>query len=292
MRLLLFGGIFLASGASPKKKRPAIVVGSLARSAKVLGAANALGFGISVATGSHVHLDLIGTGAFTVAAAATRGRALRTAVSATCVGAWATRLASFLFFRALKMGHDARLEETLSTVPGAFSFWLVSFAWGWLTMLPHTLAADNPRPPSLGPWSTIAGLLFVVGIATEVSADFQKWAFKQQQDPKASFCNVGVWSVSQHPNYFGNLCLWTGIWLLNVPALLATPGKLVASTLCPLFLTTLFVGQSAGWIGPALELADKKYGALPEYQAYKANTPLIVPYPIPLLKALAAAAFA
>jgi len=261
----------------------------LLSTAKTLGSLNAIGFGISLATGSHVHLDLIGTGAFTVAAATTPGRNVRSVLSSCLIGTWATRLASFLFYRATKTGHDGRLEETLGTPSGAFGFWLISFAWGWLTMLPHTLAAAHKKTPPLGSGAVAACVLYVLGLATEIAADVQKWQFKQNPANRGKFCDLGVWKVSQHPNYFGNLCLWSAIWCLNAPTLARkAPLALLASTASPLFLAALFFGQSTGLIGPALDLADQKYGHLAGYQAYKAHTPLIVPDLFKLLRALAA----
>ena len=103
-------------------------------SAKVFGACNGLGLGISLAKDTHTHLDLIGTGAFAVAAYATKGPTASSRTSALMVGAWATRLASFLFYRAL--GHsDGRLEGTTKTLQGCVGFWFVSFVWGWLTLI-------------------------------------------------------------------------------------------------------------------------------------------------------------
>ena len=85
--------------------------------------------GISLAKDTHTHLDLIGTGAFAVAAYATKGPTASSRTSALMVGAWATRLASFLFYRAL--GHrDGRLEGTTKTLSGCVGFWFVSFVWG------------------------------------------------------------------------------------------------------------------------------------------------------------------
>lgn len=151
---------------------------ALAQSALVFGAGNAVGFGISVATNWHYHLDLIGTGVFTVAALAVGGRGdLRQTLSSAGVALWATKLASFLFYRVLQVKHDARLDNTLSTTTGAFGFWFISFLWGFVVSLPHTIATGVPlagRPSFGGPltWSGI--LLYAVGITLETAADGQK----------------------------------------------------------------------------------------------------------------------
>ena len=79
---------------------------ALGLSTAIIGAANALGFGVSVATGSHYHLDLLGTGVFAVSAIATRGTELRQQLSAACIGLWSTKLAGFLLYRVLQTHHD------------------------------------------------------------------------------------------------------------------------------------------------------------------------------------------
>lgn len=263
-----------------------------AAAAKIFGAANVLGFGISVLTGSHVHLDLIGTGAFAAVAAATRGPDLRSRISALAVGLWATRLASFLFYRALQTGRDARLETTLSTTTGAFGFWGVSFLWGLLTTLPHFLGAGSTHRPPMGVTGLAGCGLYAFGLFWEVVSDFQKFRFKNDVANAGKFCNVGLWSLSQHPNYFGNICIWAGIFLLNSAALLA-PAKAsgpagLASRLAgswrffmalasPVFLVFLFQGQASGSIMNTVELMAKRYGDDPAYKTYVETVPVLYP---------------
>ena len=81
---------------------------------------NALGFIISLVTGSHIHLDLLGTGAFAAAALPSllSSTCTRISLSSAAVFTWGAKLASFLFFRALKIKHDGRLDDTLSTTSG------------------------------------------------------------------------------------------------------------------------------------------------------------------------------
>ena len=98
---------------------------------------NVLGFAVSVATQWHYHLDLIGTGAFVVSAVASHAaapaavrRAPRQLLLTGLVATWGTRLAGFLFYRALQYRHDARLDDLLKSVGGAATFWGLSYVWG------------------------------------------------------------------------------------------------------------------------------------------------------------------
>jgi len=280
---------------------PQMMASPLTSSAAIIGGANAMGFGFSLATGSHYHLDLIGTGIFAVVALALRGPGeLRQRLSAYAVAAWATKLAGFLFFRVFSTKHDARLDDVLSTTSGAFGFWFISFVWGWVVSLPHTVAAGVPvaARPRVGMWGTVASLsIFGAGFILETLADVQKYMFKQNPANRGRFCDVGVWQISQHPNYFGNLLVWTGILALNTPTLLATVGKpglpallkRCARFLCgsasPIFMIVLFYAQATGALSKTVELANAKYGADPNYQAYVRSTPLIVPSPVAMLRA-------
>ncbi|CAE7256037.1 unnamed protein product [Symbiodinium sp. CCMP2592] len=74
----------------------------LATAGLIFGAANAVGFGISVATGWHYHLDLIGTGIFSAAALALCGQSgdLRQNASAACISIWATQIWSGILLPA------------------------------------------------------------------------------------------------------------------------------------------------------------------------------------------------
>ena len=181
-------------------------------SSSIFGAVNAVGFVISCTTGSHLHLDLLGTGAFIPAtlipllSAMKRVPSLPASAIASqlTVALWAGRLASFLFYRATILKHDARLAETLGSISGCFGFWFLSFLWGVLASLPHTLSLSpiakaksfRSQPAPFVLLSAAGFLLSIAGIAIEVIADFQKWNFKKN-NPSNHFISQGLWGVSQ-----------------------------------------------------------------------------------------------
>jgi len=259
---------------------------SMLSAARVVCGFNGLGFAISATTGSHYHLDLLGTGAFAATAWVLRHGDIRQRVSAMAMGVWAGKLAGFLFYRVLHTKHDARLDAQLATVQGAAGFWFVSAVWGIVVSLPHTLGAGVPRSarPRFGRWLDVAGLgIFAGGLILETVADAQKWAFKQLPGNRGRFCDVGVWQVSQHPNWFANILVWSGMLSLNAPTLLAAPGGgvryLGAAAASPMFMGALFYAQATDMIASTQALADARYGDDPRYISYKASTPLLVPTP-------------
>jgi len=127
------GGEGMLPTSSPVSKHPSSLTLSLVedfsgyfasipfmQSVFIYAGANLFGFLISLLTGSHLHLDLLGTGAFVLASLPTLFSAScpRIFVSSAAVSIWGTKLAGFLFFRALRVKTDARLHDTLSTASG------------------------------------------------------------------------------------------------------------------------------------------------------------------------------
>jgi steroid 5-alpha reductase family enzyme len=285
------------------------------------GICDCIGLFISFYIGTHLHLDLIGTGAFAIVS----GRYIlqhlfisgegptssiptpstRTWISSIAVFVWAMKLTVFLTYRAFHVNEDGRLTDLLSTMSGSIQFWFITWIWNVVTSLPYLLAlASDARSGNY--WTTTLGLiLYVVGLSTETIADGQKWIFKQQLSNIPSsgsrFCNVGLWKYSQHPNFVGNLLLWFGIFIVNIPGLVDPlpkpvaanwPGtsftrrvlwriwsirKLLLGSLSPLFLWTLFSGQANGTITSAKALAESKYGDDPAYLKYIQDTPVMFP---------------
>jgi len=255
------------------------------QSAQAFVGVNAVGFLISaVAPSCHYHVDLLGSGSFAVAALpALNSSNSRIATSAACMAAWGAKLAGFLFFRVIKNGHDSRLSDLLATPRSAFSFWVVSMLWGVICSLPHTLGTTSSLPGN-AVTTTVGKVLFGLGFVTEALADFQKWRFKASHP--GQFCSAGLWSISQHPNWFGNLLLWTGIVIMNAPALVGKKSGLLKYTrlglacLSPAFMWVLFNGQATGTIAPgALAGAHARYGygSNAEYTKYVDNVSLIIP---------------
>ena len=252
----------------------------------VILAINFVGMLISLSfPGVQYHLDLLGTGSFALASTyimLTQSSLLQAQVlSSWTVIIWSTKLALFLFYRAIQVKEDARLGSTLSTKPGVVFFWLLSFLWGVISSLPHSLglaASASSSSFSLNGGNSIGFLflgtfVFIVGLLTETIADYQKWTFKQTNP--GQFCNIGLWSLSQHPNFVGNICIWTGITIMNLPLI---EWRLVPiACLSPIILWRFFLGQAQGLVGSGVDLSMKKYGNDTDYIDYIENVPLLFP---------------
>lgn len=248
---------------------------------KVILGANLAGFFINVIFPySHYHVEMFGTGAFGAAALAILlgghqhdNLTPRVKYSAMAVTLWSIKLATFLIYRLMsKGGYGPRLTEILANPSTAIGYWFISLVWGVICSLPFTLGTTSS---SLGnPWVLSCGtLMYTVGLITETLADYQKWVFKRTHST-LEFCNVGLWSLTQHPNWFGNLLIWTGIFLMNASALIEPANarnslvtwawrarRVALAALSPLYMGYLFYGQATGRITPdALKQRRERYG--------------------------------
>ncbi|KAI0784192.1 DUF1295-domain-containing protein [Abortiporus biennis] len=199
------------------------------------------------------------------------------------LGAWAVRLGSFLFWRALKSGGDTRFDD-IKKNPSRFAFsWIAQATWVFAVGLPvylvNTVPAHAVPAMRIRDYASLA--LFAGSWAFELMADYQKTKWRQAKNNKQhgeKFINSGLWSLSRHPNYVGEVGLWTGIWALSVPAL-STPyvpqySWLVAG-LSPL-LTWALTRYVSG-VPPLEAQNDKKFSGDPKYEYYKKNTPVFWP---------------
>lgn len=116
--------------------------------------------------------------------------------------------------------------------------------------------------------------IFACGFLLETTADQQKLLYKQTAVSKGRWTDVGVWAWSRHPNFFGEMMLWWGIYL---SALNDLDGGEHAAVVSPVFITLLLMFVSGI---PLLEQsADSRYGNMEEYKEYKRRTSVLMLVP-------------
>ena len=276
---------------------------ALQRSCAVVAAVNAAGFGVTAATGSHKITDLCGTAGFIASAAvalrfAPAPLAMRSRLLGAAAIAWGVRLGGYLGYRVVQTGDDERLrpffrapgEAPLDWTRSAFplklaGFWTAQSVWAIAVSLPITLAIAMPASAAAAPLGAfgIAGVtLFAAGFALETVADAQKFVFKRDPTNARAHCAVGVWQWSRHPNYAGEIALWSGLTLLAAPALAPAPLALALSLVSPALTAALLLGISGV---PLLEAQhDAKYGGDAAYVEWKRRTPCVFPNPVRLFR--------
>ena len=135
-------------------------------------------------------------------------------------------------------------------------------------------AITSGSKQSFGVLGIIGLAIWVAGFTIEVIADRQKTAFKKDAANNGKFINTGLWAWSRHPNYFGEITLWTGMALIALPAL---QGWQYATLISPLFVYFLLTRISG--VTMLERRSDKKWGGEADYETYKATTPVLVPQP-------------
>lgn len=189
---------------------------------------------------------------------------------------WALRLGVFLFLRIHADGKDDRFDDIKPDKYRFFVTWTIQGLWVLITSGAAVAAIVSTNQVSAG-WLALAGLiLWVLGLGIEVIADIQKRRFKRNvklnKNNAQPFINSGLWHYSRHPNYFGEILLWVGIALVALPAL---SGWQYGALISPVFVIVLLTKVSGI---PMLEAkADKKWSSNKAYQAYKTNTPALIP---------------
>lgn len=196
----------------------------------------------------------------------------RSILVAALVIVWAIRLGTFLFSRIKKAGKDDRFDELKPSFIRFLNVWTIQGLWVTFTMSAALAAITTVNKKELDAFAVVGLLVWIFGFAFEIIADAQKSRFNADPNNKGKFIQTGLWSRSRHPNYFGEIVLWIGVAIIALPVL---QGWTWVALISPLFVTLLLTRVSGV---PLLEKkADKKWGGQEEYEAYKKNTPVLIP---------------
>ncbi len=185
---------------------------------------------------------------------------------------WAGRLGTYLFLRILKDGKDKRFDQLKTNLFSFLVTWTLQGLWVAFTLAAALAAITSAHKQSFDIFAIIGLIIWLIGFSFEAIADYQKSVWRKDPKNKGKFINVGLWSKSRHPNYFGEITLWTGMAIIALPNLQSWQYLTLVS---PIFVATLIIKISGL---PMLEsYADKKWGKQKDYQQYKKNTPILIP---------------
>lgn len=144
----------------------------------------------------------------------------RQTLASICMIIWSLRLSGFLLFRILKTGKDDRFDDKRDKFFPFLGFWVFQMLWVWTVSLGVTIlnspAVQRYPQPRLGASDIIGLVMFLVGFVLEAVADVQKYRFRADAANKGMTCTVGLFRWSRHPNYFGEMLVQFGIWLVTV----------------------------------------------------------------------------
>jgi steroid 5-alpha reductase family enzyme len=207
---------------------------------------------------------LVALTAFVQAGEPTPRRLLLTGLCAV----WGLRLGGYLLWRWRDHGPDRRYVTMFAKASLRLVFALQAPLL-FVVCLPVQLGQFAAEPRELGPLAFAGAALAVIGIFFESVGDAQLVAHKRDPAKAGQVLRTGLWRYTRHPNYFGDACVWWGLYLIAAETpvgLWALPG--------PIFLTWTLMKWSGA---PTVEGRLKK--TRPDYAGYIATTSGFIPWP-------------
>ena len=201
------------------------------------------------------------------------GQAERRYLLLTASILWGVRLAGYVGWRNHGKPEDPRYQDMLGQATGNRNLYalrkiyLLQAAILWLATVP-VQAGLGERAPA-GPLAVAGAVLFAVGFFFESVGDWQLYRFKADPANQGQIMDRGLWHYTRHPNYFGDFCMWWGLFAISYGSWQELPA-LVAPLLMTFILTR----------GTGASMTDRRMTASrPGYADYVARTSGFIPLP-------------
>jgi steroid 5-alpha reductase family enzyme len=237
-------------------------------------------FAVGARTGRHTVMDVAWGASIAVIAVASflatpgDGAPARRWMLLVAGFAWGFRLAWHVAVRARETGEDPRYSELLDRAPGNVNayalrtIYLPQLLILWIAGLPWPTGMTKHAAP--GPVTLIGGAVWLTGFALEIVGDRQLARFRADPANRGRLMDRGLWRYSRHPNYFGDACMWWGLFLISY----ASPWQLV-TLVSPLMMTFILTRGT----GQRMTERRMSRGGRPGYAEYVARTSGFVPLP-------------
>lgn len=202
------------------------------------------------------------------------GDSTRQLLLAVMVGLWGLRLGGYLAKRNIGHGEDWRYKAMRKKKGARFGLISLVTVFGlqgvlmWIVSLP-VMFGNSDATPGVGPLAVIGVMVWAVGLSFEAIGDWQLVQFKKDPNNAGKVMQTGLWSLTRHPNYFGDALLWWGIGIVG-----AETGSGVIGFIGPVVMTVFLLRVSGV---PMLErsLMKRREG----YAEYAARTSSFIPRP-------------
>lgn len=193
-------------------------------------------------------------------------------ISNILISLWGLRLASHIYKRFRQHSEDPRYLAWRQSWKNFYfrSFFQVFMLQGALLFIIAwpALFINLSRPAGFNNLSLIGIMVFIIGFYFESVADWQLKKFLENPEKRGKLMQSGLWKYSRHPNYFGEVVLWWGIFLISLP-LGAKPYLIIG----PLTISILILFVSG------IPLLEKRFAGNPEFEDYKKRTSIFWPWP-------------
>jgi len=236
---------------------------------------------VGARTGKHTVMDVAWGGCIAVAGVASllaspgHGVTARRWLLLIAVVAWGIRLAWHVGRRALGAGEDPRYKELLDRAPGGHvsryalrSVYLPQLIILWIALLP--VPAGMTASGAAGAVTFIGAAVWLAGFVFETIGDWQLSRFLADPANRGRVMDRGLWGYTRHPNYFGDACMWWGVFLISY----AGPWQLI-TLLSPLVMTFILTRGT----GQRMTERRMSSGGRPGYADYVRRTSGFIPLP-------------
>lgn len=189
----------------------------------------------------------------------------------TLVVLWGIRLTSYITLRNWNKNEDYRYKEWKEKwgknilLKSYLQVFLLQGLFMFLVSLPVTLY--NRFDGGVMFYSFIGLLVWVLGFYFETVGDLQMFFFKKDPKNKGKIMDQGLWQYTRHPNYFGEVSMWWGIWILTLGSTYWYIG-----IIGPLTISYLILKVSG------IPMLEKKYEGNKEFEKYKSKTSAFIPW--------------
>jgi steroid 5-alpha reductase family enzyme len=172
------------------------------------------------------------------------GSPTRSLLLALLITVWGVRLAAYLARRNLGHGEDYRYQA-MRRKRANFALWSLFGVFGlqgilaWIVSLPVQIAMHDKTPHRIGAVAVIGGIVWLIGLLFEAVGDWQLARFKTDPASTGQVMDKGLWRLTRHPNYFGDFCVWWGLFLIA-----AECGSAIFGVIGPIVMSTLLMKVS------------------------------------------------
>lgn len=198
---------------------------------------------------------------------------MRNLIITVMVLLWGVRLSAHILQRSIGKPEDFRYAQMRKKwgsqwmIRGYLNIFLLQGIIMLLVALPIMVTHFYNIEGTVGLSDRYGILIWLTGLIIESSADFQMYLFKKDPGNKGKINTSGLWKYSRHPNYFGEILVWWGIFLV------ASNVQYGYLTIVSPILMTFLLTRVSG-----VPMLEKKYAGNASYAKYVSSTNAIIPW--------------
>ncbi len=240
----------------------------------------AVTFAVGARSGKHSVMDVAwGAGiavaglASFLAPAGSSGPAVRRWLLLTCTVIWGVRLAVHVAVRARGADEDPRYRDLLARSPGNRNLYALRVVYLpqllilWVACLP--VQAGMVTPAAAGPVTVLGCAVWLAGFVFEAVGDWQLARFRADPANRGRIMDQGLWRYTRHPNYFGDACMWWGVFGIGYGTAVQ-----LATVVSPVLMTVILTR------GTGQRMTERRMSASrPGFAEYVARTSGFIPLP-------------